>query len=611
MAKKLSKPAFYLDEYSKLLFMYIKDEDTYIPFMYEYAKETEEGKLFLDNPLYRDLFNYVMYVRRRPDKRTGQMNSIPLFVYQWSELYVMIKATIDRNSEKFLMAWSRQAGKSELIKIFSGFAVVYLPKYMDVPLERFYLVLGSYKNDAVEKLSKEVKPYIYKAIEFHNENYEDKLIYKKDDSKLIDEISNLEINKVFVGQKKSIPYSQMRAISVGTTQDGLSAHALVIDEAGLINAELFETSVSPFLTATGGCQFIFGVPNQDSLSVFVAKYNSSGVIKFVRKWEEIYRLRALTDINMALYYKKKVEGDIKERGQNSPYIQFNYYLNPNILTGRFMTEEILEAIGCMTEPIILGNSVVSDVEDMSSFIVAGYDTSIKHDYKSLVIGKTTIDETNFYSTVYNMFTFNQNETQRFSVDEIAEMCVKKCIEYKVDVFCFDCTAIGYALAQNFIRYCNEYKVVISLMPIIYNALLKSRMFQYLESQLYEGKLKLLNKSASWEAEKLYYEMLSFEKKAGKTNNYVLNYSAPRGEEFSDDHMNSLALFNIGLKELIERVNAIDKRKRIYDDGKNRFFLFLRKFEDKNKQELVATKEDLMREINEIKKINMDTWCPVL
>ena len=80
MAKKLSKPAFYLDEYSKLLFMYIKDEDTYIPFMYEYDKETEEGKLFLDNPLYRDLFNYVMYVRRRPDKRTGQMNSIPLFV---------------------------------------------------------------------------------------------------------------------------------------------------------------------------------------------------------------------------------------------------------------------------------------------------------------------------------------------------------------------------------------------------------------------------------------------------------------------------------------------------------------------------------------------------
>ena len=121
----------------------------------------------------------------------------------------------------------------------------------------------------------------------------------------------------------------------------------------------------------------------------------------------------------------------------------------------------------------------------------------------------------------------------------------------------------------------------------------------------------MNKQASWEAEKLYYEMLTFEKKAGKTNNYVLTYSAPRGEEFSDDHMNSLALFNIGLKELIERVNAIDKRKKTYDDGKNRFFLFLRKFEDRNKKKLVATKEDLMREIKEIKRIKMDTWCPVL
>lgn len=51
--------------------------------------------------------------------------------------------------------------------------------------------------------------------------------------------------------------------------------------------------------------------------------------------------------------------------------------------------------------------------------------------------------------------------------------------------------------------------------------------------------------------------------------------------------------------------------QVQDDGKNRFFLFLRKFEDRNKQKLVATKEDLMKEINEIKKINMDTWCPVL
>ena len=43
MSKKLSKPLFYLDKYSKLLFMYVKEEDTYIPFMYEYDSETEEG----------------------------------------------------------------------------------------------------------------------------------------------------------------------------------------------------------------------------------------------------------------------------------------------------------------------------------------------------------------------------------------------------------------------------------------------------------------------------------------------------------------------------------------------------------------------------------------
>lgn len=600
------KPRYWYDEESSLLFMYDEDNDYYFPFMYEYNPITGRGLLFLENPLYKALYNYVEFVRRRPDKRTGKMRSVPLFVYQWIGLYIMVKSTIEKNSEKFLMAWSRQGGKSEVIKIFCGFAPVFIPEFVDIPLERFYLVVGSYKEDAVKKLSLEIKPYIYKAIEYYNETNEDKLLTKKDEPKLVDEIFGMEINKMFLGDTKSIPYSLYKAITCGSTQDGLSAHALVIDEAGLIKSDLFETSVAPFLTTTGGCQYIFGVPNQNSDSVFVQKYISNEVNKVIYTWKDIVKMRYLTDKNMALYYKQKVEGDIKEKGENSPFIQWNYYLNPNVASGKLITEIVLKELNIMNEDVLPSQLVFGTKGNKTSYIVAGFDTSIKHDYKSLTIGKTDIIDGQYYSTVYFMHTFNRNKKDRMSVEKVAENVIQKCIEYKVDILCYDTTAIGFALSQQLIKYMKLYKVVISLCPYTYTGITKSVMFNYLESSLYEYKLKLLNPKSCWEAEKLYDEMITMDKSMSNNNSSIVNYSAPKGENYSDDHINSLALFNIGLKNLTERIYSTDKRKRIYDDGANKFMLYLSKFK------LLEKDFNRERRIDTPNSVGFrDSWCQVL
>lgn len=603
------RKGYYYDEESKLLFMYDEDSKYYFPFMYEYNSSTQQGKLFLENPLFKQLYNYVEFVRRRPDKRTGKMRSVPLFIYQWIGLYIMIQATLERNSKKFLMAWSRQGGKSEVIKLFCGFAPIFIPEFTDIALERFYLVVGSYKEEAVKKLSSEIKPYIYKAIEYYNDTNEHKLVIKKDEPKLTDEIFTMEINKLFFGSEKSIPYSYYKAITCGTTQDGLSAHALVVDEAGLISSDLFETSVSPFLTTTGGCQFIFGVPNHNGESVFVQKYISTEVNKIIYTWEDIVKMRYLTDVEMALFYRNKVLGDIKEKGENSPFIQWNYYLNPNVASGKFITEDNLKSLNIMTEDIMPSQLIQSTRGNNKTFIVAGFDTSIKHDYKSLVIGKTEVDDDIYYNTVYDMITFNKNRKDRMTVEKVAETVIQKCIEYKVDVLCFDTTTIGLVLAQNLIKYMSLYKVVISLCPYYYTTISKSNMFNYLESCLYDNRLRLLNKSASWEAEKLYEEMITMDKSISKTNNSIINYSAPKGEDFSDDHMNALALFNIGLKELISKIKSTDKKKRMYDDGANRFNLYLSKFKLIDEDNILDRKKKTVK-IKQNGNIS-DSWCSVL
>ena len=600
---------YYYDSNSSLLFMKDSKSDIFFPFLYDYDPITNQGKIFLENPLYKALFNYVEFVRRRVDKRTGQMFSIPLFVYQWVGLFIMVNATLKGKAENFLMAWARQSGKSEIIKLFCGFAVVYLADYMDIPLERFYLVLGSYKEEAVKKLSVEVKPYIYKAIEHYNDTHVDQLVYKKHEPSLTDDYFTLQINKIFFGEKKSIPYSLYKAITCGSTQDGLSAHALVVDEAGLIESSLFETSVAPFTTTTGGCQFIYGVPNSQAESLFIMKYNSREVQKVIFDWEKIYNLRKLTNNKLADTYYTSCTSKIKEKGKNSPFIQWNYYLNPYHASGKFINEKLLNGLNILVNTHTVGDNFPPSTNKQNVFNVAGFDTSVKHDYKALTIGTATITENNYITEVKAMYTFNKYG-KRMSVETLADQVVQKCIQYKVDVFCFDSTSHGLSFIQMFIKFMRKYNVVISLCPYSYTGLTKSRLFNALEESVYEQRIKLLKKNETWESEKLVEELLYLERKVSKSNNSIVNYSAPNMEECSDDHANSLALFNIGLKELIERINSHDNRRKEFDDGINHFKLYLTKFK-KTMNNTESIKEKQYRLEKELSEMELYSWCEVL
>jgi hypothetical protein len=106
---------YYLDETHNIL--YSKNQQGYFePYAINFNKNTNECELIVNNPYLFALIEYVHYVRRTKDARTGKFRTLPLFIYQWSAIIDMVTRTINPKSEKVLNTWSRQA-KQNLVCI--------------------------------------------------------------------------------------------------------------------------------------------------------------------------------------------------------------------------------------------------------------------------------------------------------------------------------------------------------------------------------------------------------------------------------------------------------------------------------------------------------------
>lgn len=368
----------------------------------------------------------------------------------------------------------------------------------------------------------------------------------------------------------------------------LSAYLLVLDEAGLIDAQLFRTSMANFTSSTGGITCFAGVPCSDASSVFYWAKASRGVKTMLYQFPDVYKHRKLISEPLAQNYKNDYEKKVAvaSGGIKNTEIQWNYYLNTDDIGGKFMSRERLD------DNNVLINVLRKPIGGEFRYKVAGIDVSASGDYKVMTLGETTVLESynsitkdimrTYKSDVCDIITFNKDGVKQTG-EKFAEMCVKKCIELELDMVAIDSSSAGGQMfTQQFNKYMDEYGVSIMVLPFAYNQN-KSFLFGYLENCLYTDKIKLLKEFESWESEQLVTEMLYMLKKHldGKT---TVQYFAPKGDGFYDDHVNSLALFNICVKEIYERSH--DKRKRKATDGSGRVWaLRLKKFERKFKKNI--------------------------
>lgn len=581
------KKQMFVDKKTNVVFMKIGDMP-FEPVGHSYDEST--GKyIFLTHPIWKDLIRFVKDVSKIQDKKTARDIYQPLFPFQWGIIITLILSLLKQDSQMFLMALARQGGKSFLIGIIIPFACTYMPKYVDVFTMRYTIIMGSYKDTAVGELYKKAKPKIKHAIDHYNKHHKDKLITKELDqkSRLKDSAELFEIDKEFVNGTR-IPYSEIRTITCGASQDGYTSFLTVVDEAGLVDAQMFRKSMGNFTSSTGGTTLFAGVPCENAGSLFYWAKASKGVNTLLYQFPHVYAHRKLVSEMMAEKYKNDYETKVRSSsgGVKNTEIQWNYYLNTDDIGGKFISRDRLD------DNNVLINTLRKPTGGENRFKVAGIDVSASGDYKVMTIGETTVIESynnvtrdkirTYRSDVCDIITFNKDGIKQTG-EKFAEMCVKKCVELELDMVAIDSSSAGGQMfTQQFNKYMDEYGVNIMVLPFAYNQN-KSFLFGYLENCIYTEKIKLLREDESWESEQLVTEMLYMLKKHldGKT---TVQYFAPKGDGFYDDHVNSLALFNICVKEIYERSH--DKRKRKATDGSGRVWaLRLKKFERKFKKNI--------------------------
>ena len=351
-----------------------------------------------------------------------------------------------------------------------------------------------------------------------------------------------------------MPWSQIFAITTGTTNDSLSAHIIIADESGLIDNQSFEVSISPFTSSTNGLISYFGLPTNDSSSLLFQNYLKQTAIITKYTWEDIYKMRLLTDKKMAEGYKLDVMNRMKNN-EKSSFIRWNYFCDFEDSNGKFITRKIIQDNNILSESL----EVVQNKKD--NWLVMGVDISPKHDYFCITIDEVTFTEFGEQMMkVKYMKTLNKNREHKSMKNKCLDI-VNLCLKFRIDILCVDSTSQQLYFIQELFNVLKDRKCQTQLFPYPYSANNKEKLFGFLESSIYDLKLKLLKEDESWESEKLVEEMLYLKKE--KKENRV-TYKAPDGQDFSDDHINSLALCVIGYQYAFECSN----NKKEFDDGEH-------------------------------------------
>ena len=558
----------YLDKIGKTVFT--KQNDMLLPLGFNLDEDTNNFELINSKPYLRDFVEFVIRARRDLDPVSKRIRNRSLYPYQWSSAIYPIISTIEQLGHKFLNAFARQAGKSEGIKLWLPFLVVFGRQYIeDFKHTRFTAVLGSYKQIAINKLTNEVKPQIEKAIEVFNEMHPDTPLVSGNTSKgndLKDNMDHMEINIIIEGQ--SLPYSEIYFVTMATKQDGLASYITVIDEAGMVDKAKFDESVAPFSNTTAGTQVIIGVPNHNPVSLLAQTYSNPQANKLLYTWKDCYRYMKWVNEKHANIYKKGCENEIASQGEFSATIQWNYWVNFDASTGKFMTDDILNRENIMS--LRLGNMALDQKLSGTSIYRAGSaDISPKSDYFSISLGVITVDKSEdnpydykTYLDVHDMITYNSDKNkERLDIDQKVEKLLDIIKRNKLDYFIIDSTSHQKHFVQKLFKGVRTRGYPTIILPYDYSKASKLAMFNQLEDDFYAHTTKLLEKDLKWETEKLYEEMMYFEK---LNKNNELSYCAPNKTGYTDDHMNSIALLNRTYNYLVESMMA----RKNFDDGAN-------------------------------------------
>jgi hypothetical protein len=564
------KREIFIDPIGKVVFY--KGNEVTIPIGINYNHEEGTYESIENIDYYKIFIDYVFRSRQSYDPIKKKMRYRELFPYQWSTCLIVIDSVINGKGKAILPLFSRQTGKSEAIKVYLPFLTVFGRRYLDIIHERFSSILGSYKDDTIEKLRKEVLPYFKIALQVHNELFPDtKLVAKfdKQHNNLINNSNRLEIALLHNGAY--LPYSECFFITLGASQDSLTSHLTVIDESGKCNLDLFDNSIAPFSISTGGSQVFIGVPSTDPNSLLQAKYNLDNSDKYIYDWRIIYSLTKKVNPRQAEVQRTKaLEEMSKSGGIKSATNRMNYYLEFIMAEGLFLSKDIIEQHNMFS--IEDNDMSISFIDREKKFRVAGIDISATStgDYFAMSRGIAWQDDfTGLYKSEVKRITVLNKNNELLNISQKVNIVCDMLINEQIDICIVDSTSQQLHFIQRLVEVMRLRGIKTLLIPFAYTKKSKQVMFSNWEESLYSGFLKFPLKNTSWETERLYKEMttlLKEESKDGSISYYAYKSKNDiESKNNTDDLCNSTAMLHYALQYLD---NCIANNKWFEDGSGN-------------------------------------------
>lgn len=562
----------FIDPISNIVFT--KTDKGTVPIGVNFDRETGNFESIESIEYFQTFIEYVIRSRQYYDVVRKRYKYRELFPYQWSVCLHIIDSIMNKKGRKILPVQARQTGKSESIKVYLPFLVVFARQYVDFIHERFTGILGSYKADTIDKLRKEVLPYFKIAIEVYNEMYNDiELVSDLDGkhTKLINNSNRLEIGAKVDGQV--LPYSECFFITLGTSQDSLTSHLTIIDESGKVDNDLFDNSISPFSNSTKGTQVFVGVPSTTPSSLLQKKYEArdtenSKIDCYFYDWKICYSLAKKVNPEQAEIMKEASLSEIAVTGGHQSLTnRMNYYLEFSRTDGLFLTKEVIEQHDMFN---LVSDSFIEE-EGMETFRVAGIDISATSTGDYFVISRGTAWRDNlglYRSTVRRITTLNKDRmadllTPSYKVDMICKILE----EEMIDIVMVDSTSQQLHFIQMLRQEMTKRGILTILIPFAYTIKTKQSMFSVWEDSLYNRFTKFPLIHTNWETERLYEEMQSLMKRevsGGYAYEALKSKNDLQTKANSDDHVNSVAMLHYCLQYLDVSI----QKGEWYKDGTN-------------------------------------------
>ena len=555
--------------------LFRKDNDGHMtPYIYEFRYDENNkpvGKVVRKNTIVYDFILFSKEAKSITNVKTGKKKSGSLYPMQYVICIPIILSCIRAEGTSHLIAGCRQLGKTDIINnLMAGFISIFAPLYMDLQNGYFSMVTSSYKDPSVAKAYENTQKYVHIAIELHNKMYPKtplvtgKKFKKTETSTGKANADVFDIGKNIGGQQ--LLYSRIYAITTNTDQDGLTSNCTFLDEPQLTSMERFKP-IAPFTDSVSGITVFTGIGSEKETDVSSTYYRQRNEDKDLIK---TYRIPGMIHLNMIAYTDLKRYNSmllsfyskmLMWGGMTSVMAQKHYFASFTISSGKFLTKAFLRALNAETLEYNVRNLTRPKTDTIRR--VTAVDLATVSDYCVL----TTLDvfadgmdntsdltdigsddsEVEFNFKYLDGITFNEGRNRidfKVTAKSIAEYCKKA----STDILILDATSadVSASIIHDEIL---ELGITTLVIPFKFSGGHKESMMWYFESVLFGGLLKLLkDKDVLFGARKLIEELLYLLKY--KSTSGKMQWEAPNGTTFTDDHVMSIAMAVYAIKHLI-------------------------------------------------------------